>query len=55
MQRKLWALGIVLILCLGMGVNTKTAVEQNEVNQELEWWDVYSRDKDHNGISDLLT
>jgi subtilisin family serine protease/MFS family permease len=55
MQRKLWALGIVLILCLGMGINTKTAVEQNEVNQELEWWDVYSRDKDHNGISDLLT
>ena len=55
MQRKLWALGIVLILCLGMGVNTKTAVEQNEINQELEWWDVYSRDKDHNGISDLLT
>ncbi|MEO2180317.1 MAG: hypothetical protein ABGW86_03450, partial [Candidatus Poseidoniia archaeon] len=54
MQRKVWALGIVLILCLSMGVNTQTAIEQNNIDQELEWWDVYSRDKDRDGISDLL-
>ena len=39
MQRKVWALGIVLILCLSMGVSTQTAVEQNEINEELKWWD----------------
>ena len=54
MQRKVWALGIVLILCLSMGVSTQTAIEQNNIDQELEWWDVYSRDKDRDGISDLL-
>ena len=54
MLRKIWALGIVLILCLSMGVSTQNAVEPNNVNQELEWWDVYSRDKNHDGISDLL-
>ena len=54
MQRNVWALGIVLILCLSMGANTQTAVKQNNIEQELEWWDVYSRDKNHDGISDLL-
>ena len=54
MLRKVWALGIVLVLCLSMGVSTKTAVEQNNIDQELEWWDVYSRDKNQDGISDLL-
>ena len=37
-----------------MGANTQTAVKQNNIEQELEWWDVYSRDKNHDGISDLL-
>ncbi len=54
MQRKVWALGIVVILCLSMGASTQTAVEQNNIEQELEWWNVYSRDKNNDGISDLL-
>ena len=54
MQRKVWALGIVLILCLSIGGSTQTAVETNNVEQELEWWDVYSRDKNRDGISDVL-
>ena len=37
-----------------MGGSTQTAIEQNNIDQELEWWDVYSRDKNHDGVSDLL-
>ena len=47
MQRKVWALGIVVILCLSMGASTQTAVEQNNIEAK-KFWELASK-KGSNG------
>ena len=51
--------GIVIFLLLStgfVGMSTEEKLD-NSISSEnnLNWWDTYSRDKDRNGISDLLT
>ena len=53
MQRRAIIAGIVTFLLLSTGFVNLSA-EENTLNYESNWWDVYSRDKDHDGISDLL-
>ena len=53
MQRKAFAIGIVMLLCLSTSFTSQAAKEENQISG-LDWWDVYSRDKNHDGISDLL-
>ena len=53
MQRKVFAVGIVMLLCLSASFTGQAAKEENQISG-LNWWDVYSRDKNHDGISDLL-
>ena len=59
MQRKAVIAGIVIFLLLSTGFVGMATEEKldNTVSSEnnLNWWDTYSRDKDRNGISDLLT
>jgi len=51
MQNKVVVLGIVFLLFSSVGaVGSPTKDEISEDN----WWDVYSRDKNHDGISDFL-
>ena len=52
MQNKVVVLGIVFLLFSSVGAaGSPTKDEISEDN----WWDVYSRDKNHDGISDFLT
>ena len=51
MQQKILALATVLILCLNLPMPSQAATEQNN---EMNWWDTYSRDKNRDGISDVL-
>jgi len=51
MQQKILALATVLILCLNLPMPSQAATEQND---EMNWWDTYSRDKNRDGISDVL-
>ena len=53
MQRKAITAGIVTFLLLSTGFVNLSA-EENSPIYENNWWDVYSRDKNHDGISDLL-
>ena len=53
MQHKAIAAGIVMFLLLSTGFVNLSA-EENTTIYENNWWDVYSRDKNHDGISDLL-
>ena len=53
MQHKAIALGIVIFLLLSNGFVSLSA-EEKSPSYESNWWDVYSRDKNHDGISDLL-
>ena len=53
MQRRAIIAGIVTFLLLSTGFVNLSA-EENTPNYESNWWDVYSRDKNHDGISDLL-
>ena len=51
MQNKVVVLGIVFLLFSSVGAaGSPTKDEISEDN----WWDVYSRDKNHDGISDFL-
>ena len=58
MQRKAIIAGIVVFLLLStsfIGLSSKDdAVSELDSEHELNWWDVYSRDKNNDGISDLL-
>jgi len=51
MQQKILAFGIILILCLNIPVTGQAATENTN---QINWWDNYARDKNHDGISDLL-
>ena len=51
MQRKFLAFGIILILCLNIPVTSQAATENTN---QINWWDNYARDKNHDGISDVL-
>ena len=53
MQRKALAAGMVMILLLSMSFTNLAAEEETPV-YGTNWWDVYSRDKNHDGISDVL-
>ena len=53
MQRKVFTIGVVMLLCLSTSFTSQAAKEEKGIS-ELNWWDVYSRDKNHDGISDLL-
>ena len=53
MQRKAITAGFVVFLFLSTGFTSLAAEEENTTYGE-NWWDVYSRDKNHDGISDLL-
>ena len=53
MQRKVFTFGVVMLLCLSTSFTSQAAEEEKGIS-ELNWWDVYSRDKNHDGISDLL-
>ena len=53
MQRKVFTFGVVMLLCLSTSFTSQAAEEEKGI-AELNWWDVYSRDKNHDGISDLL-
>ena len=53
MQRKAIATGFVVFLFLSSGF-TSLAAEEGNATYGKNWWDVYSRDKNHDGISDLL-
>ncbi|MEC8875655.1 MAG: S8 family serine peptidase, partial [Candidatus Thermoplasmatota archaeon] len=53
MQRKVFTISIVMLLCLSASFTSQATKEEKEIS-ELNWWDVYSRDKNHDGISDLL-
>ena len=53
MQRKVFTISIVMLLCLSASFTSQATKEEKEI-AELNWWDAYSRDKDHDGISDLL-
>ena len=59
MQRKAIMAGIVIFLLLStgfVGMATEEKLDNNISSENnLNWWDTYSRDKDRNGISDLLT
>ena len=51
MQRKAITAGFVVFLFLSSGFTNLAAEEENNGKN---WWNVYSRDKNHDGISDLL-
>jgi len=53
MQRKVFTISVVMLLCLSTSFTSQAAEEENQISG-LNWWDVYSRDKNHDGISDLL-
>ena len=53
MQRKVFTISVVMLLCLSASFTSQAAKEEKEIS-ELNWWDVYSRDKNHDGISDFL-
>ena len=53
MQSKAITAGFVVFLFLSSGFTNLAAEEENTIRGE-NWWDVYSRDKNHDGISDLL-
>ena len=53
MQRKVSTISVVMLLCLSASFTSQAAEEEKEIS-ELNWWDIYSRDKNHDGISDLL-
>ena len=53
MQRKVSTISVVILLCLSASFTSQAAEEEKEIS-ELNWWDVYSRDKNHDGISDFL-
>ena len=52
MQNKVVVLGIVFLLFSSAGA-AGSPTEDNEISED-NWWDVYSRDKNHDGISDFL-
>ena len=53
MRLKAITSGIVVFLLLSTSFANLSA-EENSPAYETNWWDVYSRDKNHDGISDLL-
>ena len=53
MQHKAITSGIVIFLLLSTGFVSLSA-EEDSPSFDTDWWDVYSRDKNHDGISDLL-
>jgi len=53
MQLKAITSGIMVFLLLSTSFANLSA-EENSPTYETNWWDVYSRDKNHDGISDLL-
>ena len=53
MHSKALASGIVMFLLLSTSFANLAAEEEIPI-YENNWWDNYSRDKDHNGISDVL-
>ena len=53
MQRKVFTVCVVMLLCLSTSFTVQAAEEKKDIS-EVNWWDVYSRDKDRDGISDLL-
>ena len=53
MHSKALASGIVMFLLLSTSFANLAAEEEIPI-YETNWWDNYSRDKDHNGISDVL-
>ena len=53
MQRKAITAGFVVFLFLSTGFTSLAAEEEIPI-YENNWWDNYSRDKNHDGISDLL-
>ena len=58
MHRKAITAGIVTFLLLSTGFiglsTNEHSVDVLSSEHELNWWDFYSRDKDRDGISDLL-
>ena len=52
MQNKVAVLGIVFLLFSSVGA-AGSPTKDNEISED-NWWDVYSRDKNHDGISDFL-
>ena len=53
MQRKALAAGFIMFLLLSTSFANLAAEEDNS-ESETNWWDIYSRDKNRDGISDLL-
>ena len=53
MHSKALASGIVMFLLLSTSF-ANLAAEEETLISEVNWWDNYSRDKDHDGISDVL-
>jgi subtilisin family serine protease/MFS family permease len=53
MQRKAITAGFVVFLFLSSAFTSLAAEEEKTIYEET-WWDGYSRDKNHDGISDLL-
>ena len=53
MQHKAIASGVVIFLLLSTSF-VNISAEENSPNYEVNWWDIYSRDKDRDGISDVL-
>ena len=53
MQHKALAVGVITFLLLSTGFANLAAEEEIPV-YEANWWDNYSRDKNHDGISDVL-
>ena len=52
MQDKVAVLGIVFLLFSSVGA-AGSPTKDNEISED-NWWDVYSRDKNQDGISDFL-
>ena len=53
MHSKALASGIMVFLLLSTSF-ANLAAEEETLISEVNWWDNYSRDKDHDGISDVL-
>ena len=53
MHSKALASGIVMFLLLSTSFASLAAEEEIQI-YNANWWDNYSRDKDHDGISDVL-
>ena len=53
MHGKALASGIMVFLLLSTSF-ANLAAEEETLISEINWWDNYSRDKDNDGISDVL-